>query len=154
MLWGDYVMAQYQQDMEIDALVVYVDRAADFQFFLSNILQNEVKGRYTDEEKDVVSFALTYDEIEKITDWINEFNFQYRKPMRLPFTDFYLDEENIRDSTVNIYSKWLTDFLAYMVTNLGAGREEIGKWALDNVLKVYINAGIEAKKAAMQSIKN
>jgi hypothetical protein len=150
-LWGDYVMAQYQQDMETEELVVYVDSAADLQFFLSNILKKEVIGRYTDEDKNVVSIMLSSEEMELITEWINEFNFQYRKPIGLPFPDYYLDEENIRDSTVNIYGKWLSDFAGYMVKNQSAGREKIAKWALDNIEKIYINAGIEAKKAAVQS---
>jgi hypothetical protein len=150
-VWGDYVMAQYQQDMDTRELLVFVDNAYDFQFFLSNILQKEITGRYTDAKKDVVSFSLDSEEMEAVTDWINEFNMQYRKPIGLPFPDYYLEEENIRDSTVNIYGKWLTDFVGYMVKNQNIGRDEIAKWAIENFAKFYINAGIEAKKAAVQS---
>jgi hypothetical protein len=150
-LWGDYVMAQYQQDNEIEELLVHVDSAPDFQFFLSNILQIELQGRYTDSERDTVSYALSAKQMEAVTDWINEFNQQYRKPIGLPFPDFYLDEENIRDTTVNIYSQWITDFVSYMVKNQNSGRDKIGEWALDNIFKVYSNANLQSKKAAMES---
>lgn len=150
-LWGDYVMAQYQQDMDRKFFVVIEKNASDFHFFLSNILQKDVRGRFTDQEKDVVAYVLTEEEIESVTSWIHEFNQMYRKPSGFMLPDYYLDEENIRDSTIEIYSKSFTDMLSYMLEIQHEGRDKVAEWAIQNIYALYMNAGVMAKTAAVQS---
>lgn len=150
-LWGDYVMAQYQRNMGLTELLVCVDNAADFQFFLSNILKKEVIGRYVNSDRSIIYFSVAGDELEAITDWVDQFNLEYRKPFGLPFPDFYMGKDFINDSTIEIYSQFFLDFLGYMIKNQSMGRVEIGNWAMNNVMSLYMNAQIEAEQAILNS---
>jgi hypothetical protein len=94
-LWSDYFMAQHQFDPESNRFSVPVKVAADFLFYLSEMLGEEKQGYYANNEEKFVAVELATDEIEKITDWIVDFNFATRKPLGFVMPDLYLDEEEI-----------------------------------------------------------
>lgn len=146
-LWSDFFMAQHQFDTESDRFIVSLEVAPDFQFFLSGILAYEKPAYYANEEKTVARVTITAEEIEKITDWIIEFNLSTRVPNGLMMPDLYLDAEKIEVTTVNIYCNTISDFIAYMLKNQNLGRDRIAKWAAENFMLIYAKAYSEALQA-------
>ncbi len=150
-LWSDYFMTQHQYDPEAKRFNVPVKVAADFLFFLSEILGEEKKGYHANDEEKFVTVELSGKDIEKLTDWIVNFNFSTRKPLGLVMPDLYLDEEKITATTVNVYCHRVSEFIAYMNENQDRGRDEIAEWAAKNFIAIYSNAYAEALKAKMSS---
>lgn len=146
-LWSDYFMAQHQRDTENVIFNAPTNLAEDFLFYLAQMLGEEKTGRYTTDEKTFVSVKLTREEVEKITDWIIDFNFSTRKPLGLMMPDLYLDEEKIRDTTVNVYCHTIAQFIGYMLEKQSVGRDKIAKWAAENFLLFYAKAYSEALMA-------
>jgi hypothetical protein len=140
-------MVQHQYDTESEFFDAPVDVATDFLFFLSEMLGEEKQAYYTNDEKSHVSVKLTHDEIERITDWIMDFNFSNRKPLGLPLPDIYLDEEEIRKTTVDVYSHTISKFILYMLEHQNLGRDNVAKWAAENFMLFYARAYSEALKA-------
>ena len=145
-LWSDYFMTQHQYDKDSLDFQVTSEVAADFLFYLQELLGYKKEGFYSEEEKDFVFVTLSKDEIEKITDWILDFNFSVRKPTGLELPDLYLDEENIAISTVNVYCQTISDFILYMINNQHVGRNEIAEWASQNFTGIYLQAQTESIK--------
>jgi hypothetical protein len=146
-LWADFFMAQHQFNTESDRFIISVEVVSDFQFFLSGILGYEKKAYYANEEETVARIKITAEEIEKITDWIVDFNLSTRVPNGLMMPDLYLDEEKIEVATVNIYCNTISDFIAYMLKNQNLGRDKIAKWAAENFMLIYAKAYSEALQA-------
>ena len=111
------------------------------------MLGEEKQAYYTNDEKSHISVRLTHEEIEKITDWILDFNFSTRKPLGLPMPDFYLDEEEIRKTTVSAYSRVISKVILYMLEHQNVGRDNIAKWAAENFMLFYAEAHSEALMA-------
>jgi len=143
-LWSDLFMVQHQYDMENDVFNVPTEIASDFLFFLSEVLQLEKKGYHLYDDEDTVSVKLSTDEIDTLTDWISNFNHSLRSQSSLPMPDFYLDEENIRPTTVNAYCQRISEFIAYILKNQSIGREKIGGWAMENFVAIYSKAYSDA----------
>ncbi|MBZ1350596.1 hypothetical protein KZZ10_08040 [Alcaligenaceae bacterium LF4-65] len=146
-LWSDYFMTQHQYDDENRRFNVPVAVAADFLFFLSEMLGQQKTGYYSDDEQKFVSVELSDEDVDKLTDWILDFNFSTRKPLGLTMPDLYLDEEKILVSTVNVYCHRIAEFLAYMIENQSKGRDEVAEWATKNFLLIYAKAYADALKA-------
>lgn len=143
-------MTQHQYDLESKKFKVPVKVATDFLFYLSEMLGYQKEAHYDDGEKKIVAVEMSSDEIERITNWIIDFNHSTRKPLGLTMPDLYLDEETISLETVSLYWNRTTDFLAYMVENQDKGRDEVAKWAMDNFNPFYLNVyseALEAKKS-------
>ena len=145
-LWSDYFMTQHQYDKDSVDFQVTSAAAADFLFYLKELLGYKKDGFYSDEEKDFVFVTLSNDEIEKITDWIIEFNFALRRPANLMLPDLYLGEEKIALSTVNVYCQTISDFILCMINNQQIGRNEIADWATQNFAGFYLQAQSESIK--------
>jgi len=150
-LWSDYFMTQHQHDDESRTFNVPTDVAADFLFFLSEMLGHQKIGHYSDDQQKFVSVELTDEEIKKLTDWILDFNFSTRNPLGLAMPDLYLDEEKILESTVNVYCQRIAEFIAYMIENQDQGREKIAEWATKNFLLIYARAYADALNAKASS---
>ena len=146
-LWSDYFMTQRQYDDESRHFNVPVAVAADFLFFLSEMLGQQKTGYYSDDEQKFVSLELSDEDVDKLTNWILDFNFSTRKPLGLPMPDLYLDGEEILSSTVSIYCQWITEFISHMIKNQDQGREEVAEWASKNFLLFYARAYSDALKA-------
>jgi hypothetical protein len=143
-LWSDYFMTQHQFDNGNHSFNAPVSVASDFLFFLSELLGYKKEAHYANSEKTFVTIKLTDDEIEKITDWIVDFNFSTRKPFGLMMPDLYLDEEKIAGDTVNIYCHRIAEFIAHIINNQNTGRDKIADWALGNFMAIYAKAYSEA----------
>jgi len=150
-LWSDFFMAQHQFNFETNSFAVAKEYANDFQYYLSGVLNKEVIGIYTDENEDNVYLQISNEEIELVTDWILNFNQNFRKPMGIPLPDLYFDNETIKASTVVIYCESLSQFSHYLLENQN-DRDRIGKWALENISQLYVNTAIEAKKIATTTL--
>lgn len=146
-LWSDYFMAQHQRDTENLWFKVPTDLASDFLSYLASIVDDEKAGYFVNDDNDFVSVELTSQEIEKVTDWILDFNFSTRKPSGLAMPDFYLDEDKIRGTTVNVYCNIITQVIAYMLKHQSAGRDKVATWAAENFMLFYAQAYGEAIKA-------
>ncbi len=146
-LWADYFMAQHQYNPEADRFNVPVKVAADFLFFLSEMLGDEKNGYYASEEKKFVTVQLSVEEIEKLTDWIIDFNHSTRKPLGLIMPDLYLEEEKIAATTVNVYCHRIVEFIAHMNENQDRGRDEVAEWAAKNFISIYMKAYADALQA-------
>lgn len=151
-LWSDYFMAKHQLDTENLIFDVPTSLATDFLFYFHNLLGEEKSGYYKSNEQEFVSVRLTNEEVERITDWILDFNFSTRKPFGLAMPDFFLDEDKIRGTTVNVYCNIITQVIAYMLKHQSAGRDKIAKWAAENFMLFYAQAYGEAitAKAAVE----
>lgn len=143
-VWSDFFMAQHQYDTDSLTFQVTTDGAADFLFYLHNLLGHEKNGHYIDDDKQFVAVKLTPEEVEKITDWIMNFNLTVRKPVGIPMPDFYLDEEKIEKSTVNVYCHRFVEFILYILKKQHIGRDEIADWALKNIMNIYMKAYSDA----------
>jgi len=146
-LWSDYFMVQHQRDTESGIFTAPVNLAEDFLFYFHNLLGEKKTGYYSSDEKTFVSVKLRHEEVEKITDWILNFNFSTRKPLGLIMPDLYLDEDKIRDTTVDVYCQIIAQFIGYLLENQSVGRDKIAKWAADNFMSFYANAYSEALRA-------
>ena len=146
-LWSDYFMTQHQYDDENRRFNVPVVVAEDFLFYLSETLGELKNGYYSDNEQKFVSVEMTDEDVDKLTDWILEFNYSTRKHLDLTMPDLYLDEEKILVSTVNVYCHRIAEFLAYMIENQSKGRDEVAEWATKNFLLIYAKAYADALKA-------
>ena len=155
-LWSDYFMTQHQFDTENDVFNVPTELANDFLFYLAEILRVEKKGYFIYDHQETVSVKLSEEEVERLTDWIMDFNFSTRKPIGIPMPDLYLDEESIRPSTVNAYCHRISEFLTYILKNQNLGREKIGEWAMQNILAIYSRAYRDAleEKSAHKKTNN
>lgn len=150
-LWSDYFMTQHQYATDNKRFSVPERVTADFLFFLSEVLGVEKNGYYADDEKKFVTVELSEGDIEKLTDWIVDFNFSTRKPLGLVMPDLYLDDEKIIATTVNVYCHRISEFIAYINKNQDQGREKIAEWAAKNFITIYAKAyadALQAKTAA------
>lgn len=145
-LWSDFFMAQYQYDNDSLDFQAPSESAVDFLFYLSELLGYTKKAFYTDNDEDIVYVTLSKEEIEKITDWILDFNFSTRGPAGLMMPDLYLDEPKISLSTLDVYFRTISDFVLYMVKNQHVGRNEIADWAATNFVPIYFQAHTESLK--------
>lgn len=146
-LWSDYFMAQHQRDTENVVFRVPTNLAEDFLFYLAEMLGEEKTGYFINDEKTFVSVKLTPQEIEKVTDWILDFNSSTRKPSGLVMPDLYLGDDKIRGTTVNVYCHLIGQVIAYMLKNQSAGRDKLAKWAAENFMLFYAQAYSEALRA-------
>lgn len=146
-LWADFFMTQHQYDTESTSFNAPVNVASDFLFFLSEMLGHKKNAYYANQEKTFVRVELTENEIEKITDWIVDFNFSTRKPLGLVMPDLYLEEEKIAGDTVNIYCHRIAEFIAYMIKNQEQGRDKVADWAVNSFMQIYAKAYGEALQA-------
>jgi hypothetical protein len=144
-------MTIHQYDTENDAFNVPADVAADFLFFLSEVLGVKKSAHYLDDSKKAVVVRLDESEIDALTDWIMSFNFSTRKPAGLPMPDLYLGEEKIRNTTVISFCSHISDFILTMLSNQKKGRDNVAQWAWSNFESTYKEAHRDALQMAQET---
>ena len=143
-LWSDYIMTIHQYDPETEYFSVTTDVAQDFLFFLSEILGIKKDAYLSENSKDVAVVGISKEEMDRLIDWILDFNSKIRKPAGLPMPDLYLDEEKILDSTVIIYCNLISGLIYQMLTHQNEVREKVADWAAENFSSFYMRAYAEA----------
>jgi hypothetical protein len=150
--WSDYFMIQHQYDTSKTAFIVPKKLTKDFTDYLSIPLGQKSKWNCTIDKREIVSVHLTTEEVEKITDWILNFNFSTRNQLGLVMPVFHLDEDKIRITTVNVYCSMISQIISYILDKESVGRDKVATWAIDNFVLFYGKTIGEAIKAKSQSI--
>lgn len=152
--FSDYFMVQHQFDTKKTVFIIPENLASVFTYYLSASLGEKSNWNCTiDDNTQIVSFHLTSAEIEKVTDWILNFNSATRNQLGLAMPVFYLDEDKIRGTTVDVYCSMISQMITYILSKENSGRDRIANWAIDNFMTFYGQTIGEAIKAKNRSQK-